>query len=1115
VKPTLVHTLASWADAVAALPATGALPSRTVLVPSERHAHALRRELARSGRGAALAGTRFLGPLTAAIEVLQTAGVRFTPGEDGLRAPRLLALFREDLPFEHFDLELLRTTRGWDDAFAAAIADLEAGGLAPGDLPEDSAAARDLARLWARVAADAGASWGSARMYREAAALLGRERRAWPFDGPTLALATGHEDAAEAGFLTAIPEVTLALRTARPLAARHLERVERLYGAAAREALESASRSPLDSGPSALRSGRTELIGAEQGATTERGASRLHSGRTELIGPGRDAPTERDLLATYLLAPPAALAAPDRPRSLGPDGTVDLEEHAGVEAELEATAAWVARQVLEARRPLEDIAVLVPAQDPYAQLVADRLERLLRDGAPLPVYVAGGLPVVSTAAGARVLAVLRALRSHLSADTLAPVLPALRLDGEEDRSHLTHGEAMELAFGLGTVGGNAAHPEGALAWQGRAAARLGELEAALARARSDEDSAAREVWRLERTLRNLRAIRPALDALVGVARTVLEGAPLAAIAEALDGFLGRFLLAPGEGAAIPAQLAESLAPACAGQLGKALAGEDALEVIEDRLRALRVPRGRFGQPAVYVGTVAGAAGLDFAAVRVIGLCEGVLPSQPREDPVVPGALREALERARPGRVLPRTADRVAAQVHGLVAAVQGARAALALSAPRVDLARTEREPGSIFIDAAVALARPQAGLGKPAEAVPDGAALRRDYFRPAASAAAEYRAAHPVSDAAWLDRVGRVEPALPPEWTGTPLLDLERLAAIRAPTGPLGAADGVLGPGDPFPAVPGVTADRPISASALQQLLQCPRMFLMRRILGWDEPAGAPSLRELDAAAFGSLLHRVVEVFYREHGPAFSAREGTLGRWQKLARAVADRELETFLSEYPLVGEGVRLKERERLHDALRAFLDYDWEGAARRFVGVELPFGAPTPLTVSAGGETLHVYGFIDRVDAEGGVTVVRDLKSGKAHPRAKSEVGPTPLRDVQLGLYQLAARQLAKQWGTPAKVEGAYAYASGRGEVEERAFRADATELATATKEWLAAAANLLHARAFPPSAQEGDCEYCPFHVLCGEGAVARAREALAEVEDGPLARFRALKLDEEDEE
>jgi hypothetical protein len=1075
VKVTVIDTTTSWAAAIAALPAAGLLPSRTVLMPSERHAHALRRALVRSGRPAVLAGTRFLGPLTGATEVLQTAGLSFSPDEDALRPARLIALFREDLPLEHFDLELLRTTRGWDDAFAAAIGDLEAAGLGPDDLPATSAAARDVAQLWTRIVGDAGTSFSSARVYREAAALLTRNPRAWPFDGPTLALATGHEDAVAARFLASVPDVTLALRAARPISARHLERVEKLYGAGARRALE-----------------------AHAVAHARSTASRA---------------SERDLLGTYFLADAAVLADSERPRSSGPDGTVDLEEHAGVESELEATALWVTRQVLEAKRPFEEIAVLLPAQDPLAQLVADRLERLPFEGGPFPVYVAGGLPAISTAAGARVLAVLRALRSRLSAEALAPVLPALRLDGNAERTHLTHGEAMELAFGLGTAGGNAANAKGALEWSSRAAARVGELEAAIARARTDEDSAARELWRLERTLANLRAVRPALDALVEVAGAVVGGEPLAAVVEALVAFLSRWLLLPGEGATLPARLSESLAPACEGALGKALAGEDALEVVERHLLAMRIPRGRFGTPAVYVGTVAGAVGLDFEAVRVIGLCEGVLPSVPREDPVVPGALREALERAAPERVLSRAEDRAAAQVHGLLAAVQGARAAIALSAPRLDLARTEREPASIFIDAAAALARPDASTGTPAGAVPDVAALQRDAFRPAAAATAAFRSAHPVTESSWLDRVARVAPELPPGWTSAPILDLGRLAALRAPVGPLGPADGVLGPGDPFPELPGVSPERPISASALQKLLQCPRMFLMTRILGWDEPAAAPSLREIDPLSYGSLLHRAVEVFYREHGVAFTARESTLGRWQKAARAVADREFDAFLAEYPLVGDGVRLKERERLHESVREFLDYDWEGKGRRFVGVEVPFGKPDPLAVDAGGATLHVHGFIDRVDVEGGVTLVRDLKSGKAHPRVRAEAEPTPFVDVQLGLYQLAARKLAKPWGTTAKVAGAYAYASGRGEVEERAFRGDAATLAKATGEWLATAAHLLQARAFPPSADEGDCEYCPFHVLCGDAAVARAREALAEVEDGPLARFRALKLGEED--
>ncbi len=1073
--PILISTLAGWARAIAALPAEGPLPQRTVLVPSERHAHALRRELCRSGQAVALAGTRFASPAGAATAVLEARGVAFTLGEEALRPARLLGLFRQGLPLEHRDL--LRSTRGWDEAFASAISDLEAAGLGPSDLP-DEPLLRDLARLWTRAAEEAGRSLTTARVQLDAAALLARDPSAWPWRGPTLALVTGHEDAAAARLLRAIPGVTLALRAARPLRSRLLERVAALFGP------EAALT--LSAGPSEPR-----------------------------FDPRRGPPTERDLLAAYLFERPQVLASPDRPRSRGPDGTVHLEQHAGVEAELEAAADWVERKVLEGVA-LEDVAVLVAARDPLALLVADRLERLEVNGAPLPVYVAGGVPLVSTAAGARALAIVRALSAHLAVDALAPVLTSLRLEREAEREHLTHGEAVELAYALGTVGGNAAHPRGALTWSERAAARAGEVADALARPPSRDDSSGRDRWRLEGTLRNLTAVRPALDALVGVARAVVEGAPLAAIAGALCDFLARWTRLPGEGPPVPARLAEALDPACRGPLGAGLAGADALALIEDRLRSLRVPRRRFGEPAIYVGSVGSAAGLEFDATRVLGLCEGVLPSQPHESPVLTERVRAALEATAPGRVLPRAADRVALQVHGLLAAVMGARGELVLSAPRVDVARTEREASAVFIEAAAAVARPEAATGKPAAPVPDSAALARDWFGPARAEAAAFRAAHPVSELDWLARAAGPAPLLPPRWSRDPVLDLGRVAAMRVPQGPLGAHDGVLGPGDPFPPVPGVDPARPISASALQDLLACPRMFLMRRILHWDVPASAPSLRELDPASFGTLLHRVVEAFYLAHGASFATREGNLDRWKAVAHEIADELFRKLLSEYPLVSEPVRAKERRRLLAALDAFLDHDWEPSRRgRFVGVEVPFGEDVPLPVTHGGVTLHLRGFIDRLDELDGVTLVRDLKSGKAHPRRGDEAGPTPARDVQLGVYALATKALAGRWRVPRRVEVAYVYASGRGEAEERAFRDDASALEEATAGWLATAGRILAERRFASTPKLEDCRYCPFRPVCGDAAAARTRAALdLEDGDGALGQLAALKLGAEED-
>jgi hypothetical protein len=95
---------------------------------------------------------------------------------------------------------------------------------------------------------------------------------------------------------------------------------------------------------------------------------------------------------------------------------------------------------------------------------------------------------------------------------------------------------------------------------------------------------------------------------------------------------------------------------------------------------------------------------------------------------------------------------------------------------------------------------------------------------------------------------------------------------------------------------------------------------------------------------------------------------------------------------------------------------------------------------------------------------------------------------------------------------VIAAYAYASGRGDAEERSFRDDPALLEKCTEEWLATAGHLLAARAFPPTPDEGDCGYCPFHLLCGSQSTRRAEEGLEEAEEGgALARFRTLKLGE----
>jgi hypothetical protein len=75
---------------------------------------------------------------------------------------------------------------------------------------------RDVATICRTLDEAAGRSWTTPRLHAEAALRLEQTSALWPHDGAVLATVTGHETAAQARFLGAIPGVTLALVGARP-----------------------------------------------------------------------------------------------------------------------------------------------------------------------------------------------------------------------------------------------------------------------------------------------------------------------------------------------------------------------------------------------------------------------------------------------------------------------------------------------------------------------------------------------------------------------------------------------------------------------------------------------------------------------------------------------------------------------------------------------------------------------------------------------------------------------------------------------------------------------------------------------------------------------------------
>ena len=456
----------------------------------------------------------------------------------------------------------------------------------------------------------------------------------------------------------------------------------------------------------------------------------------DLGAPTVDAASDRGelgVLREYLFEAPERLAAAGRRRSRGPDGSVSLELHAGVDEEIEAAARWVADEVFHHQTLLQDIAVLVPTPDPLASLIADRIEALPWPEGIRPVHLACGRPAVSTSAGARLLAIVRALAAFLPREAMLGILPRLRLCGIE--GHLSPRQARSLVNRLATIGGSAARPEEAQRWSDR----LAEVEL---------DASA-------------RAVAPAVDALAAITSAMIGRASFGQLWAAIQSFAMAHLIAPRAMFEILEQLDGHVGVLAGDAVTAPIVGVEAVELIESMLGSMRLDVGRYGEPAIYVGTITGAAGLPFSAVRMLGLAEGSFPRTLREDAVLPADVRRHL----PEYALTSDEDFATFQLHAFDQVVRGVTARLSVSAPRTDLDGSEREPAAVFVEMAAALARPNAITGEPARVIPTIAELERDAFCPARAAMVARHVQAPLMPSVWLDRVASAASELPSAWS--------------------------------------------------------------------------------------------------------------------------------------------------------------------------------------------------------------------------------------------------------------------------------------------------------------------------------------------------------------
>jgi RecB family exonuclease len=1071
-----------------------------VLVAAERQAHAIRRhvcvELARPD---VVAGVLFVRPVELARQILVRSGRVRVPGWEGVRQLRILQLFdsaalANDL--RYFSAEQLRSGQGYVDAFARTIADLEASGLDAAlalavaqrlEQRDQLAADRlhDVAVTW--QAADAGESERATtpRLLAEAADVAAaRPQLLAPF-GRIFAVLTASPSTMLLRFLRALPACQVVFQEARP----------------------------LRSGTQRWRS----LIGLPTATVPAPAAA-------EPATPTTAPASELQLVQRFLFETPENLTDPARPRSGGADTTVDLEEYPSIEEEIEAAATWVTEQIA-AGTPVEQIALIVPEVDPYAAALADRLVRLTPgpDGQRVHAYVAGGLSLAASPAGMRLLGLLNALGRGLEAEATIRILPALRRGqqgNEEGRERLSPSRAAEIVYGAGIVGGSPGDRAGLTEWVPRLQRRRDALRRLVDEVASDTSSAmngdepekrldARARHEAERWLRDVEPILPAVAALQQLGEAVVAGAALHALWQEFRSFAERWLRVPPDPPNLLARLDEALQPVLNDLVARAISGAAALRYLMEVLHRERLATRRFGEPCVFVGTSAQAAGLPFAAVRVLGLAEGALPHTPHDDPIVPDNLRahieEAARQSAPDVVLPRLADHVLDDIHDVFRVVSGTGRRLALSAPRQWVDRSEREVSGIMLEVATALGR--TAQEEPGEGdVPTAARLRAAYLTPGRDARSRTAQAAPLSPRAVL----RAAPPLtvPAGWTAGDALAVGRLWELAGAleSGVLGAVDGVVTA--PWGGVqpPGLVPERPISATALTTLLSCPHRFLLERVLHLSEPATRPSTDVIAPIAYGSLFHAAAERFFREAGEALCRHEGTLEQWVARAQEIAGEEFGTLRHAYPMRGEDGIARERNRLLRQIEQLVQYEWHAPQREFLASELAFGDPQPVRLEVDGGALYVRGAIDRIDRIGPAALsVRDLKTGRVR-----DFGEDPInagRDLQIGLYVLALE--ASGFGGAPVAVAAYVHPSAAQEPDRAFAGADVDRLRRQTRDWLAIARRLLSAGAFPRTPNAEDCTYCPFLPACGDGAHQRSAAKLNTLpSDHPLEPFARFK-------
>ncbi|MCY4417375.1 MAG: PD-(D/E)XK nuclease family protein [Chloroflexi bacterium] len=790
-----------------------------------------------------------------------------------------------------------------------------------------------------------------------------------------------------------------------------------------------------------------------------------------------------------MMGSPEHAGVPDGQMPVLP-GSVRLHITPNAHEELRGVIRQLVEEAEVNQTPLHRMAILYRAADPYATLIRDELRLAGIPMAGPDAETLGNTPAGRTLRGALHLSRGGYQRTELMAWLSGcPVRPR----GQNAREfNPSQWDAISRKASI--VGGLEQ-------WRARLDSHATLLSAEADRREAAGEISAARARGMRAEANSARSLLAFVEALAKHLELPPPGSKWSALAEWAGGLLDKYLAANSDGSDDDAlrrirRMLDEFNTADA--MGDTADAHSFREMVEEGLRA---PFGHLGPTGlgVFVSSFAGAAGMTFDAVWVVGMVEGSVPPPGVSDPLLP----------EPHWVAAGGSDRFRQRMsdeRNQYFAVANSASRLALSYPHAHAAsQRQAYPSRWFLEQASVL-EDRAVYTDDLPGLHD-----REWLTIDSSAAAALRdvAGNSVADEHdyRLHRLLRWRQSDKQLWehpfaANDPLAAAMRLSRSRV-NARLTEFDGNLSSISDDDRFSVGLRRAPISSTGLESWAACPYRYFLGSVLGLralETPEETVSINALDR---GALIHEVLERFIRE-----SVENGLLPRaGDTWGPADHDRLMgianELFENTEARGATGKRLlwdMDKATIVADLETFLEEDAKsrsdhGTAR--VEVEAAFGF--------GGETVEVIdpetgirfrGLIDRVDVggDGESILVIDYKTGSARPYAGMEDDVIDGgRHLQLGVYSLAVRAL---FPGATRIKAAYWFNTNRGGfafAPSQRFDINDDDTAQRFRDGVTSIVSGINSGVFPTNpgpldrGTPANCRYCDFDSVCP----ARRRE------------------------